>query len=196
MIDKYPLSDDEKTELRDMAARIVDLPEFDLPAADGAHDSISAESWRTINELDAIFWERLPMMAIYKLVEEVNPIGGREKAAALEDIAAREGSALENIIYFGDSITDTEAFRLLNQNGGLSVSFNGNHWAVQEARLAITAQSALPMLWIASTFIRYGPRALEDLMIIEPGPENIHQVRRISSEIRKRVRTEVIGALG
>ena len=44
---------------------------------------------------------------------------------------------LEDVMYVGDSITDVEAFKLVRDNGGLTVSFNGNSYAVKNAEVAV-----------------------------------------------------------
>ena len=47
------------------------------------------------------------------------------------------GTSLADVMYVGDSITDVEAFKLVRDNGGLSVSFNGNSYAVKNAEVAV-----------------------------------------------------------
>ena len=56
--------------------------------------------------LDRIFWERLPAMEIGALYQEINPIGGPEKAKAVTDSLAQTGLPPADIIYVGDGITD------------------------------------------------------------------------------------------
>lgn len=195
-LDKYHLSSLEKKEIRRLAERVVQLPDFSLPEIDRGQESLDSISAEAIAELDRIFWQELPGMGIYELVQSVNPVGGPEKARAIEAAAAKEGTGPDNVIYFGDSITDTEAFRLLNQVGGVSVAFNGNHWAVKEAQIAVTGQSALPIFWLASAYIQYGKEVLEDLFIYQVTDNEIERISRLSSSIRKQVRTETIGSLG
>ncbi len=195
-LDQTHLSAPEKKEVRRLAERIVQLPDFKLPDIGAAQETLDVVSAETIAELDRIFWEDLPGMAIYELVKSVNPVGGPEKARSIEAAAGKAGVMSNNVIYFGDSITDTEAFRLLNQVGGISVSFNGNHWAVKEAQIAVTGQSALPIFWLASAYIQYGAEVLKDLFIYQVTDKEVERISELSSSIRKQVRTETIGSLG
>jgi len=59
-------------------------------------------------------------------------------------------------MYVGDSITDVEAFRLIRQGGGLTLSFNGNSFAVREAEVAVLSENALTTAVIADVFNKFG----------------------------------------
>ncbi len=195
-LDAYPLRDTEKSALKDLHSRILDLPDFAIPAGTASADDLSEQDRTTLKELDKIFWEILPGMEIYRIIEEVNPIGGREKARAVREIAEIERVALGDVFYVGDSITDVTAFRLVIRSGGIALSFNGNDWAVKEASFAITARNALPTGWLAALFLEQGPSGFEDLTMSAVNSETTDRISRLSCRIRKEVRTEKIGALG
>ena len=195
-LDNFILSESEKKFIKTAHSRIIDLPDVTIDECVNSVSDMSAPDMEVIGQLDALFWDQLPQLDIYALLESVNPIGGREKAEAIWEIVRKEGVDLENVLYIGDSITDVEAFRLVRTGGGLAVSFNGNHWAVREASIALTARNANPIGWIAHAFIAHGMESLEDLMIQKVTPENESVLSEHSSQIRKTVRTEKIGALG
>ena len=65
---------------------------------------------------------------------------------------------LEDVMYVGDSITDVEAFKLVRDNGGLTVSFNGNSYAVKNAEVAVQSESNLVTAVIADLFIKLGKK--------------------------------------
>jgi energy-converting hydrogenase A subunit R len=58
----------------------------------------------------------------------------------------------------GDSITDVEAFKLVRANGGLSVSFNGNSYAVREVEVAVQSESNLVTAVIVDLFCKLGKK--------------------------------------
>ena len=64
--------------------------------------------------------------------------------------------ALKDTMYVGDSITDEEAFKLVKENGGLTVSFNGNQYAVRNAEIALLSEDSLTTAVIADVFIKFG----------------------------------------
>jgi energy-converting hydrogenase A subunit R len=195
-LDEFPLSTSEKKLIREAHRKILDLPDLTLPQGAKTPGDLSEIDLEVVRALDRFFWTDLLNLGIYSLVESVNPVGGHEKAEAVRYIVKSEDSSVENVIYVGDSITDVEAFRLVKAGGGLAVSFNGNHWAVKESMLAITAANALPIEWVATTFISQGLVGLEYLMIRQVTDLNIDEISDYSSQIRKNVRTEKIGALG
>ena len=113
-----------------------------------------------VRRLDEIFWKELSGMRVGKMLFEVNPVGGTEKAAEVKEIAARLDVNLENVMYVGDSITDVSAFRLVRSAGGVTVSFNGNNYAIREAEVAVLSRNAIVTALLASIFSRYGKNSL------------------------------------
>ena len=97
-------------------------------------------------------------MFIGKSIIDVVTVGGEQKAEAIRDVAKRLGTELEAVLYVGDSITDVEAFKLVRNNGGLTVSFNGNSYAVQNAEVAVQSESNLAMAVIADLFCKLGKK--------------------------------------
>jgi energy-converting hydrogenase A subunit R len=195
-LDDYLLAEDEKRALKELHRHIVALPDFSIPKGASSPDDLSGEDAKTVWRLDEIFWTLLPSLKIYRIVEDVNPVGGREKAAAILKILEIEEARLEDVFYVGDSITDVEAFRMVKGAGGMALSFNGNDWAVKEASFAVTARNALPLGWLAMMFADQGMEGLADLTMGSLNPEIAEQISRLSCKVRKTVRTEKIGALG
>jgi len=194
-LDKYAISNEEKETLRSFHRRILALATFAIPASTREED-LEQDAKNCIREMDKIFWQELPRLDIYRLVREVNPVGGYEKAAAVDRIVNAIGCPVEMVLYVGDSITDVQVFRKVRDANGLAVSFNGNDWAVQEASYAITARTALPLGWLAELFFTRGRDALEDLLMTHVLSENLNHVSELSCRVRKTVRTDKIGALG
>jgi len=89
-------------------------------------------------------------------LREVNPVGGDEKAEAVQNIVARLKSGLHNVMYVGDSITDVSVFRLVREGEGLTVSFNGNAYAVREAEIAVLSENAVVTAVLANVFQKFG----------------------------------------
>ena len=68
-------------------------------------------------------------------------------------------------MYVGDSITDVEAFQLVRNNGGLTVSFNGNHYAVENAAIAVLSENSIVTAIIADLLCNCGKQ--ETLQVLE-----------------------------
>ena len=62
---------------------------------------------------------------------------GARKLKPSKMLRKKPACQLSDVMYVGDSITDVEAFKLVRENGGLTVSFNGNEYAVRNAEVAV-----------------------------------------------------------
>lgn len=135
-IDKYPIGSEDKEKLVEFRKRIMEDPDFEV--------------------LDKIFWDEIPKMKISKIMEEVDPVGGKGKKEAVLDIAGKFGFENSDVMYVGDSITDVEPLRFAKEHGGIAISFNGNEYAIREAEIAIMADNSVMISIIADLFNRFG----------------------------------------
>jgi energy-converting hydrogenase A subunit R len=155
-LDRYHLGTGETEELRRLQAELATLPEIELPPAASSLSDLPAPVQEAVTRCDQIFWEQIPGMEIGKIYQEVNPIGGAEKAKALSDSLTKSGLSLADTIYVGDSITDVQAFEAVRAGGGLSISFNGNRYAVNAAEVIVVSDTAWSIAMLASIFQLWG----------------------------------------
>lgn len=155
-IDKYTVAEKEIMMLKEIAEEIAEMSIIKIPLKAKSINDFSSKDQETIQRLDEIFLKEIPEMKIGKIFSEVNPVGGGEKAEAVRDAAERLGVNLTEVMYVGDSITDLEAFQLVRENGGLTVSFNGNRYAVKNAEIAVLSEDSIPTAIIADVFSRFG----------------------------------------
>lgn len=163
-LDLYPIEEREKKELRKIAEEISKMSVFDLPRNAKSLSDFPHQEQETISRLDQIFRKEIASMRIGKIYSEVTAVGGTEKAQALKRIVDELGSELQDVMYVGDSITDVEAFKMVRENNGLTVSFNGNHYAVENVDIAVISDSSLVTCVIADVFVRHGKEGAERLV--------------------------------
>lgn len=149
--------------LMELAKEISQMKMPEWPDNAKSIDDLSGMDQETIHRLDKIFWEIMPNQSLGQLIENVNPIGGFEKAEALKECSYRSGVHLEESVYIGDSITDVQAFELIAKHGGLPVSFNGNGYAVRAAGIASMSKNTYPSTVIAETFVKKGKGGVLEL---------------------------------
>lgn len=225
-LDKYVLSDDEVKRLREIRKEISEMPMLEIPENAKRFEDLPVEVQRSVRRLDEIFWNEIFRMKAGRIFREVNPIGGSEKARAVKEIVDKAGVDLSDVIYFGDSITDVDPFRIVRKAGGLAVSFNGNQYAIREAEIAVMSHNTIVISILADVFRKFGkeevirlvedwsPSRLEGLCeqsllkklsslpedkaprVERITPENMSRLIHESSEFRKTVRGEAIGRLG
>jgi energy-converting hydrogenase A subunit R len=199
---------------------------IEIPDGAVSLDDLPEESRVTVKRLNKLFWEELSGMQAGKMLEEVNPVGGYEKANAVRDIAVKTDVDLSDIIYIGDSITDVEPFQLVRKAGGLTISFNGNRYAVREAEIAVMSYHTCITSILADVFYRFGKQKVVNLaeswsldvlkslcspslfikfellpsgkapIIERVTASNMEKLTSESSAFRKTVRGEAVGRLG
>ena len=163
-IDKYGLTGKEEEKLKQISQEIAEMPILEISPEAKSLQDFSPEEQRMIKRLDEIFWNEIAKLQIGRIFSEVNPVGGVEKAEAITDIVRKSAASLANVMYVGDSITDEEAFRLVRENGGLTVAFNGNRYAVENAEVAVLSETSIVTAIIADIFIRSGKQSVLDLI--------------------------------
>ncbi len=209
-IDRYRVGKEEIERLRQIREEIAAMPMIEIPEGAVSLNDFSVRDQKTIRRLDEILWKEIAETESGRMLEEVNPVGGFEKAHAVNDIVEKIGSNLSNAMYVGDSITDVEPFRLVREKEGLTVSFNGNQYAVREAEVAVLSSNTIVTSILADAFGRFGKTHVLKLVeewshsalkrhgvdpalekqIIELYPKALPQVEMITSNNKERLMKE------
>jgi energy-converting hydrogenase A subunit R len=163
-IDAYPLGKEEGARLRALASEIARMKMISWPDEARGTEDMVPEDQATVSQLHQIFWEEIPAMEVGRIFEEVSPVGGAEKAQAIVDSLRRTGGELADVIYVGDSITDVQAFELVRDGGGVTVSFNGNGYAVRSADICCMSKDTSVLSLLASRFIKGGRDGVLELV--------------------------------
>jgi len=209
-LDKYELDEEEKMRLKQLREEMSTLPMLEIPKNAKSIQDFSAEHLKTIKRLDEIFWDEISRMKIGKVLNEVNPVGGHEKAEVVKSITAKMRNRLSNVMYVGDSITDVSVFQLLREEEGLTVSFNGNEYAVREAEIAVLSENAIVTAVLADVFNKSGKNGVFELVkewnhkslqkhgvdstlrerLLKLYPERLPQVEIVTSDNKERLMKE------
>ena len=184
-LDKYGIQEKEREELKQTAREIAKLPVFEIPSDAESLDDLPREDQKMVRRLDEIFWKKIAEMEIGRIYREVNPVGGGEKAEAIKDIVHRLGVAVSDVMYVGDSITDDQAFKLVERKGGLAVSFNGNQYAVRNAEVAVLSENSVVTAVIADVFLRLGKT--EALKLVKSWNRKALEKSRVSKTLIDRL---------
>ncbi len=163
-LSKYRVSDEEKTKLKEIAKEIAAMPMISIPQNATKLSEFSFRDQTTIKRLDEIFWNEISSMPCGKIYTEIVPVGGAQKAQAVRDITQKLNISIADVVYVGDSITDVEAFKLVRDYGGLTVSFNGNNYAVKNAELSVLSENNLVTAVLTDVFLKLGKEAVMSLV--------------------------------
>jgi len=165
---------------------------------------------RIKQSLDQFFWEKLPATNLGTALEQVKPIGGRRKVAALNRFADKYGEALSQWVVIGDSITDFRMLQAVEEAGGLAIAFNANEYALPYSTMSLASTSLFDLTEVLEVWPR-GQRSRVEKIVNEKekaggrgdrdyfhwlsGRKDIDEVIAIHKRIRRLVREEA-GKLG
>jgi energy-converting hydrogenase A subunit R len=184
-LDKYDIPAEETKRIRELQKEIAALPMIEIPKNADSVNDFSQRDQETIQRLDEIFWQTIPKMESGRMLREVNPVGGSEKAKAVTDIVEKMECSLDRVMYVGDSITDSPPLRLVRENGGLTVSFNGNDYSVRESEIAVLSGDTTVTSVLAEAFSRHGKEGALRL-IEEWSPSGLKKLS-VSPALRERM---------
>jgi energy-converting hydrogenase A subunit R len=163
-LDKFKILKNEVAQIKKLKDEISQTPIPEIPKGAMSLSDFSKENQTIVKRLDEIFWKEISQMSVGALLHKISPAGGEEKAEDVKTIVEKSKSSLQNVMYVGDSITDAAAFRVVRQGGGLTVSFNGNNFAVREAQVVVLAENALVTALLAYVFDRFGKTQVINLI--------------------------------
>lgn len=184
-LDKYDINEQETAILRQLQTEIAMLPMIEIPKNACSMGDLSMRDQETVQLLDEVFWETIRQMQSGRMLTDVNPVGGTEKAKAVQDIVEKLACSLDRVMYVGDSITDAPAMRLVKEGGGLAVSFNGNDYSVRESDVAVLSGDTTVTSVFAEVFSRYGKERVLGL-VDEWSPSGLKK-HGVSSELCERM---------
>lgn len=199
-IDKYNISNEEIEKLKEFSKEILTYSLIDVSEI----NNLNPQTKEAIDRLEGIFWKEIVSMESGRMLEEVNPVGGREKVNAIKDSLKKCNSSPQDAMYVGDSITDREALSFIKENGGLAVSFNGNRYAIEKTEVVCISENTAPLSTLANAFSQGGKRKVMELVknwkgklpLLELVSENnMEHLVSVSERFRKSVRGEA-GSLG
>jgi energy-converting hydrogenase A subunit R len=169
-LDAWPMPEAEIAWLRAQAARIMDRRPIEIPAGARSAGDLTPDDAATVAQLDDLFWRQMDDRVSGELLAAVHPVGGGMKLAALQEIVAVEDVAGAAVMYVGDSITDAPALAAVQGWGGVSLSFNGNRYALAAAEFAAASPDAGVAAELAKAFAGGGHAAVEATVRAWPRP--------------------------
>jgi energy-converting hydrogenase A subunit R len=165
---------------------------------------------RIKQNLDEFFWKKLPTSELGMAIEEVKPVGGRRKVAALDRFADKYAEPLSKWVVIGDSITDARMLQAVDGAGGLAIAFNANEYALPHSTMSLASTSIDDLTEVFQAWPKGQRKAVERLVREKEkaggredrgyfhwlsGRKDINDVIEVHKRIRRLVREEA-GKLG
>ena len=105
--------------------------------------------------LDRFYFYELSKIG-YDTLNIIRVIGAKTKITKAREFTKQLNISLKDLIYVGDSITDSKLFQFVNQKGGLSIAVNGNIFALNSARVAVATTDMRTLKPILDAWITGG----------------------------------------
>ncbi|MGA1842112.1 MAG: hypothetical protein ACMUIU_15945 [bacterium] len=157
-------SEEECYRVRKMAEKIVSLSFLEWPSDVKSLEDLPAHVKSAFAIIDEIIMKELKGSYLGGYLNHVEPVGGEEKARSVRDSCEKTGQKLSSVIYIGDSITDVEAFQLVRENGGMTVAFNGNRYAIEAAEVACLSNHSDILAVICQIFWDKGRQGVMEMI--------------------------------
>jgi predicted HAD superfamily phosphohydrolase len=162
--DVLELDKQEAKKLRNMTTDIakLDVPKISSNPADRTQ-YIDHKDQMILDTVDDII-EAINRSEIHYQMESVRPVGGNEKAFALMDMRRGTGVDLDCTAYVGNNATDYPAMDIIRDNDGLSISFNGDAFAVRGSNVAVMSPNPIVAAVLISEFYIGGLEGVFDMI--------------------------------
>jgi energy-converting hydrogenase A subunit R len=164
-LDYVEITESEKKTLKEYKSNIIENPDFEV--------------------LEDIFWKKLPKLKSSTLMDMVNPVGGEEKKQAVLDIISKYGFKPSDLFYIGDSITDVQPLKFARENNGISVSFNGNDYAIKASEIAVLSENTTITSILADIFNNCGTSTvIEFVELYSENPDEALQSKYVNGDLK------------
>ncbi len=152
----YKINDKDKSEIIKAIDIIANLPKIEIKNGEIQDD----RSKKSIRWLDNFFWNYLVNSSAGNILKEVKAIGGKRKKEIIRKYV--EENNVQDPIFIGDSISDSEALKWVKEIG-FAISFNGNKFAVKNSNIAVISDSAYAHIILIDTIARFGFKGVKML---------------------------------
>jgi energy-converting hydrogenase A subunit R len=155
-LNSYNLSEKEKTKLKGFAWEIAGMPLIHIPPNAQSLEDLSSTDQATLQRIDKIFRKEIAKTSCKKIFTDILEFGASEKLGVLAGLVNAFSSSLKDVMYVGSDLTDVESMKLVQDEGGLTVSFNGDLATVEDADVVVLSDDYAPIAVLADLFFRYG----------------------------------------
>ena len=163
--DSLEMKTSEARELREISSKIARMNVDDLPEKFQEQGwGCTRNGWDMMEYLDRTFLERLPEMDVFHELGETVPIGTNEKSYTLLEIRRQSGIDFGSTVYVGGGTTDHQALDIVNDGGGLAISFNGTEESVRGSNVSVISSDSIVIAVLTAEFYNGGIESVHELI--------------------------------
>jgi predicted HAD superfamily phosphohydrolase len=149
--------DIEKKEAKRFREFASDIAKLDVPKITSNDDMMFLDNkdQMVIETIDELL-EKIDGTDIMQKAGSIDPVGSKGKAFSVMDMRRRTDVDLDCTAYIGNNATDYPAMDVIRSNEGLSLSFNGDGYAVRGSNVAVMSPNSIVAAVIVSEFYAGG----------------------------------------
>ncbi len=129
----------------------------------GKETSLDSKDIKIIECMDEVLDEKIEGPGEH-LMESSAMMVSSKKAYRLLDVRRSANVDLDGMVYIAGDHSDYQAMNLVQENGGLAISFNGSEYAVRGSSIAVISRSATVGALLSYLFYDKGIQAVTDLV--------------------------------
>lgn len=162
-LDSHDMSRQDGRVLREKVSEIssLRLPRIEYPL--NVPMELDELDIRMLDVMDEVTETVDSLESANALMRSMSSIGSNEKAYTLLEIRRRTSIELDGTAYIGSDTSDYQGMELVNESGGLSMSFNGEDFAVRGSNIAVLSNDCTVAAVILQEFYNSGIEAVLDL---------------------------------
>ncbi|MEA4976973.1 MAG: hypothetical protein VB016_00230 [Methanomassiliicoccaceae archaeon] len=162
-LDGHEITRQEGRSLREAASDIASLKIPKMEYKLNVPMELAADDVKILKKLDEVVADMVPMQSSGSIMRSMNSIGSNEKAYTLLEIRRKTSVDLDGTAYIGSDTSDYQAMELVNESGGLALSFNGEDFAVRGSNVAVLSNDCTVAAVLLQAFYNEGIEAVMDL---------------------------------
>lgn len=162
--DAIELDRNEAKKIRGFADTIANLKVTKEPVPLDLDGGISREDTDLFYKLDDIFNRSFPELESFGKFTELTTAGSNERSYFLLNTRHNLQIDFDDIAYVGHDAQDSVGMELVKEKDGLSISFNGDNFALKEANIAVMSDNPIVVAVLTAEFYDYGIDSVFDLV--------------------------------
>lgn len=153
----------ENKRLRELSNKIASLRTPNINYSFTDLEYLHDDDARIVDTMNKIL-EEISGMETWSFFKDVLSINAGEKAYAMLEIKKKTSIEFKNTVFIGSEVNDYQSLDLINDSGGLAISFNGSEYAVRGCNIAVISSNTIVLDVLVSEFYNEGIQAVSDII--------------------------------
>lgn len=201
--DEITITKKERKLLLNFMKEVAEMPIIEYNHKTG---EVISEHRVFYERITSFIWHTVYKMSVGAFLREVHPVGQAQKLEIVISTIKKLDIPSHQVIYIGDSQTDAQCVKHINENGGLAMVFNGKGRVCNLSNLMYIGEDARAIEEVVTRFAIVGRKEIIDFytpcreavfggLIAAVTSDNIEEFKEMSVKKRKEFRGVHIGEL-